>query len=241
MRAISVKVNEVVGVAGFVVPGTLVDVLVTSVDQRTAGRADDAHGREQGAGADRRHQVRPGEIQERRTDSDLGRHARWCCPKMPNASRWRGTKARSRSRCATRWTSNSTDTKGVKLAALMRGTNPEPVIDRTRQSSHRTKVAPRGAAATAALHRRNDSRGQTRAPRLSMRVMPPFPSSPRLLSSPRCCCRRRPLAPRTPTRRLRCRSPPDARRSSTPTSMSPASRSPTRRLPTLPSSCPARF
>src|SRR5687767_15453632 len=29
MRAISVKVNEVVGVAGFVVPGTIVDVLVT--------------------------------------------------------------------------------------------------------------------------------------------------------------------------------------------------------------------
>jgi len=30
MRAISVRVNEVVGVAGFVVPGTLVDVLVTA-------------------------------------------------------------------------------------------------------------------------------------------------------------------------------------------------------------------
>src|SRR6185503_18586849 len=29
MRAIPVRVNEVVGVAGFVVPGTLVDVLVT--------------------------------------------------------------------------------------------------------------------------------------------------------------------------------------------------------------------
>src|SRR5205814_991596 len=29
MRAVSVKVNEVIGVAGFVVPGTHVDVLVT--------------------------------------------------------------------------------------------------------------------------------------------------------------------------------------------------------------------
>ena len=29
MRAISIKVNEVVGVAGFVVPGSRVDVLVT--------------------------------------------------------------------------------------------------------------------------------------------------------------------------------------------------------------------
>src|SRR6185295_6419979 len=32
MRAISVKVNEVIGVAGFVVPGTRVDVLVTMSD-----------------------------------------------------------------------------------------------------------------------------------------------------------------------------------------------------------------
>jgi pilus assembly protein CpaB len=35
MRAISVKVNEVVGVAGFVVPGTRVDVMVTLSSRRT--------------------------------------------------------------------------------------------------------------------------------------------------------------------------------------------------------------
>jgi pilus assembly protein CpaB len=35
MRAISVKVNEVIGVAGFVVPGTHVDVLVTFTRQQT--------------------------------------------------------------------------------------------------------------------------------------------------------------------------------------------------------------
>ena len=34
MRAISVKVNEVVGVAGFVVPGTRVDVMVTLTDRQ---------------------------------------------------------------------------------------------------------------------------------------------------------------------------------------------------------------
>jgi pilus assembly protein CpaB len=34
MRAISVKVNEVIGVAGFVVPGSRVDVLVTVADQQ---------------------------------------------------------------------------------------------------------------------------------------------------------------------------------------------------------------
>ena len=34
MRAISVKVNEVVGVAGFVVPGTRVDVMVTLTNRQ---------------------------------------------------------------------------------------------------------------------------------------------------------------------------------------------------------------
>ncbi len=38
MRAISVRVNEVIGVAGFVVPGTLVDVLVTVRTSRRRSR-----------------------------------------------------------------------------------------------------------------------------------------------------------------------------------------------------------
>ncbi len=37
MRALSVAVNEVVGVAGFVIPGTMVDVLVTGTIPATAG------------------------------------------------------------------------------------------------------------------------------------------------------------------------------------------------------------
>ena len=36
MRALSVKVNDVIGVAGFVVPGAHVDVLVTLHDQRAS-------------------------------------------------------------------------------------------------------------------------------------------------------------------------------------------------------------
>ena len=39
MRAISVKVNEVIGVAGFVVPGTRVDVMVTIERQSEATSA----------------------------------------------------------------------------------------------------------------------------------------------------------------------------------------------------------
>src|SRR5688572_7835009 len=37
MRAVSVKVNEVIGVAGFVVPGTRVDVMVTLTDRKSTG------------------------------------------------------------------------------------------------------------------------------------------------------------------------------------------------------------
>jgi pilus assembly protein CpaB len=37
MRAVSVAVNEVVGVAGFVIPGTMVDVLVTGVQTSATG------------------------------------------------------------------------------------------------------------------------------------------------------------------------------------------------------------
>jgi pilus assembly protein CpaB len=40
MRAISVKVNEVIGVAGFVVPGTRVDIVVTITKQQDQGQAD---------------------------------------------------------------------------------------------------------------------------------------------------------------------------------------------------------
>jgi pilus assembly protein CpaB len=42
MRAISVRVNEVVGVAGFVVPGTRVDVLVTLSRQASTGAGSDS-------------------------------------------------------------------------------------------------------------------------------------------------------------------------------------------------------
>ena len=71
MRAMSVKVNEVIGVAGFTVPGTRVDVLVT-----LSGEAEhDESGREQRAGAHRRNAVRPGAGEGRQADTVDGRHA----------------------------------------------------------------------------------------------------------------------------------------------------------------------
>jgi pilus assembly protein CpaB len=88
MRAISVKVNEVVGVAGFVVPGTIVDVLVTV--RATNGR--------------------PAPNSTRKSRRTVNRFPpRWsrspCCPRMRSGLRWRRTKERSRWPCATPWTS----------------------------------------------------------------------------------------------------------------------------------------
>ncbi len=72
MRALSVRVNDVIGVAGFTVPGTRVDVLVTI----NRGRVEHvARGREQRAGADGRHALRPGSIEGRQGHSVDGRHA----------------------------------------------------------------------------------------------------------------------------------------------------------------------
>ena len=65
MRAISVKTNEVVGVAGFVIPGTRVDVARDRREERRPGRADIAGRREQRAGADGGDAVRSGEGESR--------------------------------------------------------------------------------------------------------------------------------------------------------------------------------
>ena len=62
MRAMSVKVNDVIGVAGFIVPGSRVDVVVTI---RRPRRQHDAHRREQRAGADRGHAKGSGEARSR--------------------------------------------------------------------------------------------------------------------------------------------------------------------------------
>ena len=92
MRAISVKTNEVVGVAGFVIPGTRVDVLVT-VRKGAAGRADFAGGREQRAGADRGLAIRSGEGEGgRQADPGHGRDAARHARPAPSASRSRPTK-----------------------------------------------------------------------------------------------------------------------------------------------------
>ena len=132
MRAISVRVNEVVGVAGFVVPGTLVDVLVTA---RTGGNG-------------------PEETMTRTVVSKV--------TVLTAGTKYDQEKSKSGEPIPTSVVTLSvlpedgerialaqnegkitlalrnpldvepTDTKGIKMPALMRGNSPEPVIDRTR-------------------------------------------------------------------------------------------------------------
>jgi pilus assembly protein CpaB len=141
MRAISVKVNEVVGVAGFVVPGTIVDVLVTvranngpqeepmtrtvvsKVQVLTAGTKYD---------------------QEKSKNGEPIPTSVVTLAVLPeDAERIALASNEGKITLALRnpLDIDSTDTKGVKLAALMRGNNPEPVIDRTRNRVV-AKVAP---------------------------------------------------------------------------------------------------
>jgi pilus assembly protein CpaB len=129
MRAISVRVNEVIGVAGFVVPGTRVDVLVTvreadktsdepmtrtvvsNVQVLTAGTKFDQENAKDGKPIPTSVvtlMVLPEDAERIALASNEGRI----------------TLALRNPLDVIR-----TDTKGVRLAALMRGTGPEPVID----------------------------------------------------------------------------------------------------------------
>jgi pilus assembly protein CpaB len=132
MRAISVRTNEVIGVAGFVVPGTLVDVLVTvrpsngpqdepmtrtvvsKVQVLTAGTKYD---------------------QEKSKNGEPIQSSVVTLSVLPDdAERIALASNEGKITLALRNPLDvvATDTKGVKLAALMRGTGPEPVIDHTR-------------------------------------------------------------------------------------------------------------
>jgi pilus assembly protein CpaB len=132
MRAISVRVNDVIGVAGFAVPGTRVDVLVTvrnveramdqpmtrtvvsNVEVLTAGTKYDQDKSKNGepiATAVVTLMVLPEDAERIALASNEG--------KITLALR-------------NPMDVTPTDTDGVRLAALMRGTGPEPVIDPAR-------------------------------------------------------------------------------------------------------------
>jgi pilus assembly protein CpaB len=141
MRAISVKVNEVVGVAGFVVPGTIVDVLVTvraangpqdepmtrtvvsKVQVLTAGTKFDQEKSKNGE------PIQTSVVTLAVLPEDAERIA------------LAGNEGKITLALRNPLDIKSTDTKGIKLASLMKGTGPEPVIDHTRNRVV-AKVAP---------------------------------------------------------------------------------------------------
>ena len=130
MRAVSVRVNEVIGVAGYVLPGTRVDVLATAsptdahADMTTKVILSNVQVR------DRRHADRagPGKGQ---ADAGDRRHAARVSRSRPSASRWRAPKARFSSRCATRSTQGAPETPGIKTgdaARARQGPAPAKVV-----------------------------------------------------------------------------------------------------------------
>src|SRR5688572_8943395 len=131
MRAISVRVNEVVGVAGFVVPGTIVDVLVTV---RAAESQDEPMTRTVVSKV----QVLTAGTKYDQDKSKNGEPIPTSVVTLAvipeDAERIALASNEGKITLALRnpMDIEATDTKGVKLAALMRGKNPEPVIDRTR-------------------------------------------------------------------------------------------------------------
>ena len=126
MRAISVKVNEVIGVAGFVVPGSLVDVLVTvrtsneepmtrtvvsKVAVLTAGTRFDQEKSKDG-------EPIPTSVVTLAVLPDDGERIALA-----------GNEGKITLALRNPLDVVSTETKGIRLAGLMRGTGPEPIID----------------------------------------------------------------------------------------------------------------
>jgi pilus assembly protein CpaB len=134
MRAMSLKVNEVIGVAGFVLPGTRVDVLVTVDDP------GEANGKEPMARtvvsnvtvltAGTRYD------QEEAKEGQPQRSTVVTVAVLPQDGE-RLALAASQGQISLVLRNpvdvDTTQTAGIKLTALMRGTGPEPVLDKTQR------------------------------------------------------------------------------------------------------------
>ena len=131
MRAISVRVNEVIGVAGFVLPGTRVDVLVAvSDDGDESGRqepmARTVVNNVQVLTAGTRYD------QEEAKGGEPVRSTVVTLAVLPaDGERIALASAEGQLSLVLRnpLDVDPSDTKGIKMAALMKGTGPEPVLD----------------------------------------------------------------------------------------------------------------
>jgi pilus assembly protein CpaB len=141
MRAISVRVNEVIGVAGFAVPGSRVDLLVTVDGQ---GKNDEpmtrtvvSHVQVLTAGTKY--------DQEKSKDGKPIPTSVVTLMVLPeDAERIALASNEGKITLALRNPLDvaTTDTKGVRLAGLMRGVEPEPVIDPVKHKVVARKPAP---------------------------------------------------------------------------------------------------
>ena len=131
MRAISVRVNEVIGVAGFVLPGTRVDVLVAVNDDGDEGTRQEPMARTvvsnlQVLTAGTRYD------QEEAKDGQAIRSTVVTLAVLPaDGERIALASAEGQLSLVLRnpLDVDPSDTTGIKLAALMKGTGPEPVLD----------------------------------------------------------------------------------------------------------------
>jgi pilus assembly protein CpaB len=131
MRAISVRVNEVIGVAGFVLPGTRVDVLVAVADDGDEGTRQEPMARTvvsnlQVLTAGTRYD------QEEAKDGQAIRSTVVTLAVLPaDGERIALASAEGQLSLVLRnpLDVDPSDTKGIKMAALMKGTGPEPVLD----------------------------------------------------------------------------------------------------------------
>jgi len=142
MRAISVRVNEVVGVAGFVVPGTLVDVLVTA---KASGGPDEAMTRTVVSKVTVLTAGTKYDQEKSKAGEPIPTSVVTLAVLPEDGERITLAQNEGKITLALRnpLDVDSTETKGVRMGGLMRGNNPEPVIDRVKNRVIKV-VAPAG-------------------------------------------------------------------------------------------------
>jgi pilus assembly protein CpaB len=142
MRAISVRVNEVIGVAGFVVPGTVVDVLVTV--RPTNGPSDEPMTRTVVSKVRVLTAGTKYDQEKSKGGEPIPTSVVTLAVLPEDAERVALASNEGKITLSLRNPLDiaSTDTKGIKLAGLMRGAGPEPVVDTARNRVVARKAAP---------------------------------------------------------------------------------------------------
>jgi pilus assembly protein CpaB len=142
MRAISVKVNEVIGVAGFVVPGVLVDVLVTV--RRTEGENNEPMTRTVVSKVEVLTAGTRFDQEKSKDGAPIPTSVVTLAVLPEDAERIALASNEGKITLALRnpLDVKATDTRGIKLAGLMRGTGPEPIVDPVKNRVVARKPAP---------------------------------------------------------------------------------------------------